>query len=279
MLAQARVHRFSPWLLLALTTCTPRVPATLELGEPPAHPRTPAPTPTNEPRAPGFDPNTALDGAELALLTIDQLRSRPGPNAYDEGEMDSYLTDQGLRSLYYYATVADLSLGAVGVLFATEVFIDGPHGQSPDFSASSFGRYNPEFVERVTVTARALGQDPARVERTREAFERQLRRQALTYLLVYEAIHRDPDWYTGLLLDYRAMLEDRDGGRIDWRTLTRMNEAFESAGMSWYETDTAAYFWLRRDFDGTAAAWREALEALLTAYGVDTRREPPFIPH
>ena len=48
--------------------------------------------------------------------------------------------------------------------------------------------------------------------------------------------------------------------------------------MSWYESDTAAHFWLRRELDGTAALWRAALVTLLEAYGEPTQREPPGLP-
>ncbi len=267
----------SPCLLLALATCTPRVPANIEIDEPP----TGAPEANALVReAPGadFDVEVALDGAEQALLAIHDLRTRPRPQPYDHGEMYSYLPDQGLRALYYYGTVANISLWKVGSLFETTVFIDGPHGDHPDFLADSFGAYNPVFVERVAETAWALADDPARIARTRDAFDNQLRQQALTYLLVYEAIHRDPTWYAQFKQDYARELEQPGARFVRWEDLGRLNDAFAGAGMSWYETDTAATFWVRRDLDGTAALWREAVEALLTAYGVDTRAEPPTIP-
>lgn len=92
--------------------------------------------------------------------------------------------------------------------------ITAPDGKAPLDFRSSFLRRKParEAVatimswapERVIMAhGRWVDEDaPGFLERsfawlTRGAFERQLRRQALTYLLVYEAIHRDPAWYAG----------------------------------------------------------------------------------
>ena len=268
-----------PGLLLASLGCT-RVPATLEIGEAEASGGgSSTPTQTREPgEGQGFDVEGALATAEHALLAVDEIRSRPGPRPYSSEEMYSYLEDEGLRSLYFYARLTDVSLWSLAATFDAPVFVDGPHGDHPSFEAESFGHYNPVFVERVTATARALANDRARVERTREAFERQLGRQALTYLLVYEAIHRDPAWYARLRDAEQRYLADRSAGFDIWTEEEPMCEAFAAAGYSWYETATAASFWVRRDLDGTAAAWREAVEVLLHAYGVDTTIEPPGFP-
>jgi hypothetical protein len=266
-----------PALGLLMVGC-PRVPASLTIDEAP--PNAEASTRTN-PAKPGegadFDVDAALAGAERALLAVDAIRTQAGPREYDYDAMGSYLQDEGLRSLYFFARAADVSLWTIGLLFDAPVFLDGPHADHPEYGADHFGGYNPVFVERVTRTARALGEDRARVARTQDAFDRQLRQQALCYLLVYEAIHRDPAWYARLVAAERARLVDPRAGDL-WAEQQPMVDAFAAAKLSWYEAATAISFWVRRDLDGTASAWRDALEALLVAYGVDTQVEPPGYP-
>jgi hypothetical protein len=260
--------------LLTLTTCTPRVPAALESEEPLAFEREPpGPASTD----PGFNVEAALVGAEHTLLAMDWARRTGG---YDQlaNDMHTHLPDEGVRSLYYYASEHDVTVQVVGGLFGTPVFREGPHGKTLDFMAVSFGEYNPEFVDRLREAAQALAHDPARIERTRDAFDRLLRRQALTYLLVYDALHRDPVWYGEFKQSYEDYLRTgRRSGRFD-ETITTLEIVFEGSGYSLYETDTAVYFWVRRDIDDTDLLWLEAIEALLTAYGVDTRAEVPYRP-
>lgn len=270
--------RGSP-LLLALIACAPRVSATLEFNDASApskrEPAKPPPAAKLQP----FDLTRALDGVEHSLLALDALRSGPDQHqAYDADAMRSWLPTEGLRSLYYYASMRGLSLGVLAGLFDAAVFVGGPHVEQANFDAQSFGRYNPEFVRRVGVAAHALGEDRARVERTRPAFEGSLQRQALTYLLVFKAIHRDPAWYADFKRSYAASIGQRDSTFTLHNQLNPMCEAFETRGMTWYEANTAAYFWVRRDLDGTASLWFEAVEALLGAYGVATDGEPPGFP-
>jgi hypothetical protein len=258
--------------LLGLCACSPKVPATLEL--PPQEPAGRAPARAAEP----FDVQVALDDSERLLLAIDVVLARRRPRAVGHlyEEMHSGLPDEGLRSLYYYATQAKFSLELLGLMFDAPVFLAGPHAQHPNLESDDFGRYNPVFVQRVAETAVALAHDPARVERTRPMFERHLRRQARTYALVHRALHDDPAWYADFRADYAAALADPGLDFDRYGEISRLSEAFSSAGMTWYEADTAVYFWLRRDLDGTAKLWRTAVDALLAAYGEAEDLVPPL---
>jgi hypothetical protein len=265
-------------LLVPLSlACQPRVSS--ELSLPVDSTTTNSPPQTAKPRVPPgeFDVVGALDGVERILAVIDAAADNPGLVVQDGYEMQSWLTDLGLRSLYYYGR-SELSLFMLGDLFGTPVYVSGPHDRDPDLGSAEFGHYDPRFVERVAEAAEALAGDAARVERTRPAFERRMRRQALTYLLVHRAIHHDPSWYTKFERDYLAASGSPDSTFIRFDDLQPMNQAFEDSGYSWYESDTAAYFWARREQDGSAAAWVRAIEALLGAYGVEVPSDPPGLP-
>ena len=266
-----------PWAtlpLLALLACRP-VPATLDLPD-----DRPTPEPVarkHEPvaRTRDFDPAATLRDCEQLLVAIDRnVEARAGHWEPMELEaMHSWLYDEGLRSLYYYAGEVSFSLGRLALTFDTPVFTSGPHTEQADLESRDFGHYNPLFVERVALVAEALGRDQAAIQRTRPSFQHLLRRQARTYLLVHQALHRNPEWYEGLLHDYQDQLD----GRIEYvdrfEEFRPMLEGFSRNGMTWYETDTAMWFWLRRDLDGTDALWVNALEALLKAY--DAMPGPP----
>jgi hypothetical protein len=264
-------------LVPLVLACQPRVSSELSL---PLDSTTTKPPPqTAKPRVPPgeFDVVRALDGAERILVVIDRTAADPSLAVQDGYEMQSWLPDIGLRSLYYYAR-SELSLVTLGELFGTPVYVSGPHDRDPVLGSAEFGHYDPRFVERVVEAAEALARDSARVERTRPAFERQLRRQALTYLLVYRAIHRDPGWYTQFERDYLAASGSAESTFIRFDDLQPMNQAFEDGGFSWYEADTAAYFWVRREQDGSASTWVRAIEALLAAYAVAVPADPPGLP-
>lgn len=271
------VHRISTLLVFAVSlACQPRVSSELSL---PADPEpTSTPPKVAEPEVEGeFDVVRALDGAEKILAVIDATAGNPETAVADGYEMDSWLTDEGLRSLYYYGR-STLSLVVLGQLFGTQVYVSGPHSRDPDLHAEDFGHYDPLFVERVVETAIALGKDRQRVERTRPAFERRLRRQALTYLLVYQAIHRDPKWFAQFERDYLGVIGQPWSTSVRDTDLEPMMNGLDAQGFSWYEANTAAYFWVRREQDGSAAAWRRAIEALLAAYDVKVPAEPPGLP-
>jgi len=262
-----------------LLACAPQVPAAIEAppDRPPSEPRADA---SSGVPAPSFDVRAALADSERLLLALDTVMANREPrvDASIYERMHSGLLEQGLRSLYYYATRAELSLPLLAAILGEPVFVSGPHGEHPNLESADFGRYNPAFVARVAETARALGRDGACVERTRPAFERWLRRQAQTYRLVYLALHHDPEWYAGFRAEYAAFL-DGSGPKVDrYDELEPLLTGFQRAGMTWAETHTAIYFWLRRDIDETATLWFEALTALLEAYGELGASAPPGLP-
>ena len=269
-----RVSTLVSWsVVIASLACVPRVSSEITL---PPEPTSSAPA---QPQVASeqFDVLRALDGAERILAVIDQTSDNPALAVEDGYDMESWLDSIGLRSLYFYGR-AELSLYVLDDLFATPVYLSGPHGRDPKLDAADFGHYNLVFVERVAEVAWALARDPARVERTRPAFERRLRRQALTYLLVHRAIHRDPAWFEQFERDAIAAQGGANSTFVGFDDLRPMNQAFEDSGYAWYEADTAAYFWVRREQDGSASAWVVAIEALLTAYAVEIPPEPPGLP-
>jgi hypothetical protein len=263
-------------LSLVLIAC-PRVSSEVSLpGEPGKSdppPQTAKPQPDLD-----FDVVRALDGVERILAIIDATASDPDAAAsVPPDQAGTWLFDQGLRSLYWYGR-SELSLHVLGDLFGTPVYASGPHGKDPEYAAAEFGHYDPGFVERVVVVAEALAADRPRVERTRPAFERRLRRQAVTYLLVYRTIHRDPSWFADFQRDYLASIGTPDSTFARFDSLEPMAQAFEDQGWSFHEPVTAAHFWVRREQDGTAKTWVRALEALLAAYEVEVPRDPPGLP-
>ena len=268
--------------IVAAVGCQPRVSAEIVVEEP--APKIAAIESESGPRASDadFDVARALDVSERLLLGVDQLRRASSRRAgdFDYDAAQTWLPDEGLRSLYHHAaSLGEGSLLAmVGELFEAPVFMAGPHVGELDLSAPDFGRYDPVFVARVAQTAAALGQDRARVERTREAFNRLLRDQVTTYLTVHEAVHRDAEWFARYVADYEAQLGGGPKHFDAYDELRPMLETMSRQGHSWYEVSTASDFWVRRELDGTAAQWREAMVALLSAYGEPTSFRPPAFP-
>ncbi len=252
-------------------------PATKQAPAPAPAPTTPPPATSKAAQTSGFDAYRALNGVEQLLLTLDPIiKSRDATEA-DADAMRSWITDAGLRSLYH-STRARTSIYALGALFGAKVFVSGPHGEHPDYDGKDFGHYNPEFVKRVRIVADLLSTDPQRVERTRAAFEARLRRQALTYRLVYAAMHEDPTWFSRFRDKAVAAFGTDDATFVGYDDLRPLVDGFNKAGYDEYETDTACYFWVRRDVDGTALAWIHALDSLLAAYGVTVPERAPALP-
>jgi hypothetical protein len=266
-------------LLVLLLACTPQVSANISNSEQPPPVQVEA-EPQASPTSGALDVVAALDASEALLVGLDQFLTGPERPYVNYEAMDSWLDEEGLRSLYWYVkqmSRTGLVLDGMSNIFGVPVFVSGPHTSELDYHASEFGHYNPEFVARLGQAARALGQDSARVARTREAFDRRLRRQAITYLMTYAAVHHDPAWFARITGEYAAQIERGDVDFAFYEEISPMAEAMDDRGFSWYETDTAAYFWMRRELDGTAAAWRDAISALLSAYGVSVE-DPPGLP-
>ena len=91
-------------------------------------------------------------------------------------------------------------------------------------------------------------------------------------------MHHDPQWFANISGRYADEIASRNAHFNFYEELSPVNEALARRGLSWSESDTAAYFWMRRAFDGTAAQWHEAITALLLAYGVSTDVVPPALP-
>ena len=276
---RAMALRWLPSLLVPLLglACAGQVPATIE---PDTSAQSSTDTSGPRDRAPatnlGFQTGPALDEMERWLLLLDgRDTSQENPHWF-EGT-------HGLRALYETTETLltqMVLLPSLGRIFEAPVFVSGPHTDSPEFEVlDDWGHHNPDFVANVLDTAMALADDPARIARTQDAFDNQLRGQATTYLLVYDAIHHDPEWFEGFANSYRQAIGTYDTTAVYYDELDPMNNGLEARGMSWYEANTAAYFWVRRELDGTASLWRAVLQAVLDAYGALDGVEPAPLPH
>ncbi len=218
-----------------------------------------------------FELTRALDGYETIVTTLEPAGDAGSDQALLE-RMKTYLPDLGARSLYFAAR-KHATIAMVEQLFGTPVFRAGPHGEHPNFEAGDdFGRYNPEFLRRLQLAAEGLRADAARVDRTRAAFNSRVSRLARGYRRAYEAVHEDPAWFAKLRAEYQRAMSDpeKDPGFVEFDKANALATKLEKeGGFDWYEVNTALYFWVRRNIDGSDAALLETLDTVLEAYGLN----------
>jgi hypothetical protein len=175
----------------------------------------------------------------------------------------------GVRTLY-------CSLRRAGVLdwfvegAPVPVFLDGPHeGAELDLEAEAFGHYNPDFV-RWAAGRLIPGPDrPLTRAAARLAYE-PWRHVGRSYYLALEHLEANPSLEAELR---DALLEATDATGVLWGAALEelrqeawsIGRGMDGADPEWIPsiTTVAAGFWIRRGFDGSRPAFREALFDLL----------------
>jgi hypothetical protein len=200
--------------------------------------------------------------------------------AENQGTSFDYWPNGGLRILYHYlrtfATYAQLSLH-----FGTSVWVSGPHtAKELDLHhPTSFGHYNPRFVEWLRSNIRFVTTKRAFVLATSAIYGQYLSEIVTRYYVTYQLLRGNPDVMQELTKSFQeglatGTLPQQYYYNLAWSVapeeqspVHKLIEVLDKQlGHDSNVTCTAVYFWVRRHLDGTAPLFFSILVDLFVAY-------------
>lgn len=230
----------------------------------------PAPTPTFV--AP-IDKTPVYQFMEVAYLW-EFLLLNYGPDK----ERDGTWLYAGWRGKYAMARNYT-NLSQIEAIFGVPVFLKGPHKKAINYNSStSFGHYNPAFIQQLETTFRLAMKHPNYKEVLKKVYQTYLQGMALTYKDAYYFLHSNPSKLKALQEAYNQQLQTPQGtlegslqeefrayadGEYFSTEIQEKANQLEEFGVDWYEKVTAPAFWLRRSLDGTDEQWLELLELVM----------------
>jgi len=155
------------------------------------------------------------------------------------------------------------------------VFIKGPHNNlSLDLrSNTSFGYYNPAFIDWMKGKMAEILSSSEFVKRTKPQFEKYLAKTALVYWDTYLALEKWPAERDELLEDYINKIQDGKLPQGYYYNIAWNGKKYQSLRSLFAKHNVnvvapAVYFWLRRKIDSTDGKVSELLAHLLKTYGI-----------
>ena len=197
------------------------------------------------------------------VLRLDDARFQPVRQGWDfdygfeegAGTLNTY---EYLRSLCSYETLQSA--------LPMRIFDRGPHStDSLDLTNSfEFGHYNPKFVEHFHATLRKLLESEAFIDSSREGLRKHGLLEKLERLReMHRYIEANTEEFGRFKKEFEAAIADKTWGKDDYRT--RLPKALDSEAY-WNWAETAYYFWVRRELDGTKDRWISVINDVLRAY-------------
>jgi len=187
--------------------------------------------------------------------------------------MDTYLTDEGMRSKYAILK----SIASIQILESkagVPVFVSGPHkeGKLDYHAVSEFGHYNPNFLKIVKKDLKKTLSNKKFVKKTQSLYDSKFKNMARAYYDAYYYVNMNA--YLAPTAD--RYIESIEGGApLDLQEVFRdYSQAMEQKGFSWYESNVAAGFWVRRHIDNTDKYFLDLITELVKTYDKEFIGQP-----
>ena len=180
----------------------------------------------------------------------------------DYEEMGTWVPEIGIRGKYA-ANKHLLSVLILGGLIGEPVYLQGGHSSDLNLQGNDFGFYNPKFLSKLEKELKTIFKDPTFIQKAQPIYDKYLK----SYLRAFKAADThlsNKKIKTEALAAYRAALNSPE-------TSLTMQEHFRVysdrlAGienLDWYEANTTALFWIRREMDGTSRQFQKLLNLIL----------------
>lgn len=249
---------------------------------------------SNEPHAPTSRKMLAqLDRkpafAALSLLVRQSWFSLPGSSDRCAQSYD-YFPGGGIYSFYCHTMVIK-NFQPLEEALQMPIFLSGPHqlGELNRTSETSFGHYNPEFVQTLTQWAAPALKDDNFRRATQEIYNDYVQPLARIMWATYSKLRNNPDFWRQEQAYLQAYMTRKGSPNYSVENYfffmhpdfipnaSHDNPFWPSqgfdAGYDGNVTKSAVGFWVRRAIDGTADDFAHALEQLLIVYDPGTLRE------
>lgn len=211
----------------------------------------------------GAEDTRRLEQAIANVITnMDQAKFMPVRSPawqYDYG-----LDGGGILNTYEYLHSL-VSFEELQNLLPMDIYLSGPHDRS-DLnltSRDSFGHYNPEFVHFFHQAVNQILSEREFVNTTHDMVDRYLLGLLERLQRIYIHIEENPEEFQQFKRNYAQQLAAGtwpEGGYYE-----NMPDSLNSDEY-WNWSETAYYFWIRRDLDGTAEQWIDIINTILSAY-------------
>lgn len=181
-------------------------------------------------------------------------------------DRDGTWLNVGFRAKYAMAKNY-ASLHILEKVFDEKVFLSGPHGEDFDFfSTTSFGHYNPVFLNKLYKAMDTALQNPMFKTVAQQLYRSHLRSMARTYYDAHDFMYSSPSLIKQLKKEYLEKMAMEGGtteGSFQETFRGHANAVSVDRGADIYEAFTAPAFWLRRDMDGTGDEFIKILELVI----------------
>jgi hypothetical protein len=171
-------------------------------------------------------------------------------------------------------------LGDAGLLQALQsmappaMYRSGPHPDGQwNLHSEQFGHYNPAFVEWLAETLLPESRDAPMRRATQAAYDRHLRRLARVHWIAWRALNESPGIRDDVIVGYSALASGR-GDYLFCALQPLIETVTPIAEAELDEVVHAAGFWVRRQIDGTAPLFEQALCRALERYDPDFLARP-----
>lgn len=205
-----------------------------------------------------------------------------------------YFPNGGMRNFYcHLRSVVDYP--TVVRLIDVDVFESGPHQDSLNLSsAHDFGRYNPEFVRRLSDWTLPAAEDESFRRTTQPAYDRFVAPLARTYWATHLKLSENDELWASEASRLEALLDTKEGvsssfyeryfyflnpgfaDNPDGGFGAFVDSGFDGGVYSGNVVKSAVGFWLRRRLDGTAGEFKRGLDDLMRVYDEDFVADPPL---
>jgi hypothetical protein len=190
----------------------------------------------------------------------------------------SYPASQAVFKLYCILKQEGYSYQYVRNLLPHPIYISGPHSKNlATNNRSDFGHYNPEFLDWLETQIDEQLSNPTVVAQTQIGFDQNLRSIVeMHYSLRTYLLTNHKEKYDFAVSNYRNRVADgiEQDEKTATNTLTRdlykyvvdFNNSGTIQEPDPYSTLVGAFFWVRRDVDGTSEQWHRILRKILNSY-------------
>ena len=183
------------------------------------------------------------------------------------------LPDRGLRGLYLRSKMGPEQLQQ---WLGLSPYTSGPHTAKEYIfsSKSSFGHYNPKFIELMNDWVKFFTSNPLAVPLTQGFYDNQLLDIVPAYYRMYEYLNdpKNKAWVDGVYAKYQKAIKEQKGLFQDgyyypfFEFLEVAQKLEQDEGFNVYELATAGPFWLRRRMDGSEQQFAAMAKLLLDKF-------------
>lgn len=184
-------------------------------------------------------------------------------------ERDDTWLDVGWRSKYAMAkNYASISI--LEETFEEDVFLRGPHHGDMDFnSTTSFGYYNPRFLDKVHDALDYALSNPIFSKVAEPIYKKHFQSMAHTYYDAFLYMEQNPEIREQIKSDYIMSIAQAGGtteGSLQEKFrgyAEKLEKGDRPTKVDIYEAFTAPSFWIRRYIDGTEDDFLKIMELVV----------------